>query len=102
MTHQVQSNKQAADQQIIVISDAQTMTVGGNIGTAVQQTALPTGTGAVSPNIVIYDPSAAPSVSNVTQILPAGISAPSFNGAQVDQDPAAIILENQSLFVQFV
>ena len=111
MTHQVQSNEEIAEQQIVVVSDSQIMTVGGsngngngngNIGTRVQQAASPTGTGSISPNIATYDPSAPPSVSNSTMILPAGVSAPSFDGTQADQDPAIIIQENQAVFVEFV
>lgn len=102
MTHQVQSNEGIAEQQMVVLSDAQTMTVGENAGTAVQQFASPTGTGSVSPNIATYDPNAAPSVSNSTQILPSGVSAPKFDNTQVDQDPAIIIQENQAVFVEFV
>jgi hypothetical protein len=101
MTHQVQSNEEIAEQQIIVVSDSQTMTVGSDVGTAVQQFASPTGTGSVSSDIATYDPNAAPSVSNSTQILPSGASAPSFDGTQVDQDPAIIIEENQAVFVEF-
>jgi hypothetical protein len=102
MTHQVQSNELIEEQQILVVSEAVAMTIGGNVGTAVQQFASPTGTGSVSQNIATYDPNAAPSVSNATMILPAGVSAPSFDNTQVNQDPAIIIQENQAVFVQFV
>ena len=102
MTHQVQSNEEIAEKQIVVVSDAQTMTVGGNVGSAVQQFASPTGTGSVSADIATYDPNSAPSVSNGTQILPSGVPAPSFDGTQVDKDPAIIIEKNQAVFVEFV
>ncbi|KAG0652089.1 hypothetical protein D0Z07_1386 [Hyphodiscus hymeniophilus] len=103
MTHQVQSNEEIIEQQIVIVSEAVAMTIGGSgsTGTAVQP-ASPTGTGSIAPVIMTYDPSAAPSVSNCTMILPAGVSAPSFDNTQVDQDPAIIIEENQAVFVEFV
>jgi hypothetical protein len=108
MTHQVQSNEEISEQQIIVVSEAAAMTLGsgssgssGSTGTQVLP-ASPTGTGSIAPVIMTYDPSAPPSVSNSTMILPAGVSAPSFDNTQVDQDPAIIIEENQAVCVEFV
>lgn len=102
MTHQVQSNELIEEQEMVIVSEAAAMTIGGNVGTGVQQVSSPTGTGSVSPNIETYDPNAAPSVNNATMILPAGVSAPSFDNTQVNQDPAIIIEENQAVFVEFV
>ena len=102
MTHQVQSNEGAAEQQMVVVSDAQVMTISGSSSATQVQAAAPSGTGSVSPNVLTYDPNATPSVSNSSMILPAGASAPTFNNTQVDQDPASIIEPNQAMFVQFV
>lgn len=102
MTHQVQSNEEITEQQIVIVSEAVAMTVGGGSSGTQVQPASPTGTGFISPNIMTYDPSAPPSVSNNSMILPAGVSAPNFDNTQVDQDPAIIIEENQAVFVEFV
>lgn len=102
ITHQVQSNEVIAEQVIVVVSESQTMTIrAGGSGTGVQPSS-PTVTGSISPNIATYDPNAALSVSNGSQILPAGVSAHSFDNTKVDQDPAIIIEENQAVFVSFV
>jgi hypothetical protein len=101
MTHQVQSNEEIEEQQIVVVSEAAALTIGGSNRTPVRA-ASPTGTGYISPNIMTYDPNAPPSVSNNSMILPAGVSAPRFDNTQVDQDPAIIIEENQAVFVEFV
>lgn len=102
MTHQVQSNEKISEQVMVVVSESQTMTIrAGSSGTRVQPFS-PTGTGSISPNIGTYDPTAAPSINNGSRILPAGVSAPSFDNTQVDQDPAIIVKENQAVFVSFV
>jgi hypothetical protein len=98
MTHQVHSNEEIAEQQIVVVSDSDAMTVGA---TKVRRS-LPTATGSIAPNVETFDPTAPASVSNSSMILPAGVSAPTFDNTQVDQDPAIIIKENQAVFVQFV
>ena len=101
MTHQVQSNENIAEQQMVVVSEAAAMTIGSSNSTGVQQ-ASPTATGTAASNILTYDPSAPPSVSNNTMILPSGVAAPKFDNTQVDQDPAIIIEKDQAVFVEFV
>jgi hypothetical protein len=82
------------------------MTVNGQDGpTAVAQAALATGTGvsaAAAPAMGVFDPAAPPADSNATMLLPAGVAAPSWPSVNSEQDPASIIEENQSMFVQFV
>ncbi|PQE30672.1 Cas1p-like protein [Rutstroemia sp. NJR-2017a WRK4] len=101
MTHQVKADNGAKDHRFIMVQQAQQMTING--ASATGTAALPAGTGvANAASFSIYDPNAAPSVSNATQILPAGLAAPSLAGVQQFQDPAIIIEENQSAFVSFV
>jgi len=103
LTRQVESNPQAQSKDTVVVSEASTMTVNGQDGpTAVAQAALATGTGVSAPATGVYDPAAPPADSNATMLLPAGVAAPSWANINSEQDPASIIEENQSMFVQFV
>ncbi|RAL60053.1 hypothetical protein DID88_000679 [Monilinia fructigena] len=100
MTHQVQADNKAQDNQFVVVQQAQQMIINGPslTGTA----SLPQGTDTSTSFIATYDPNARPSVSNATQILPVNAAAPSFVGVKQFQDPAIIIEENQKALVDFV
>ncbi|KAM3068763.1 hypothetical protein ACMFMG_010934 [Clarireedia jacksonii] len=101
MTHQVKVDNQAKDTQFIIVQQAQQMTING--ASATGTASLPGGTGVSNAApFSIYNPNAPPSASNATQILPAGVAAPSLAGVQQFQDPAIIIEENQNAFVSFV
>lgn len=101
MTHQVQADNQAQDTQFVMVQQAQQMTINGASPTGTAS--LPQGTGiSASSSIETYDPNAAPSVSNSTQILPVNAVTPSFAGVKQFQDPAIIIEANQKAFVNFV
>jgi hypothetical protein len=103
MTRQIQSNEQIVEQQIVVVSEIVAMTIGSNsIPTGTGSSSFAQSTGNINPNVVTYDPTAPPSTNNLTMILPAGVSAPSFDNTQVNTDPAIIIEENQAVFVSFV
>jgi len=100
MTHQAQSNESIQEQQFVVVSEIEAMTISG---TPVQPQAFSTGTAPpASPNVVTYAPNAPPALDNGTMILPSGVPAPSFGGTESDQDPAIIIEEDQLVFVSFV
>src|SRR4051812_46600357 len=109
LTRQLESNRNAQEQAIIVISESQTMTIGGDSRV---EGIFPTATGvsgAESTGSVqqfgTYDPSAPAAfvADNAQQLLPEGIAAPSWSNAQFSQDPAEITLENpsQGVFVSF-
>lgn len=101
MTHQVQADNKAQDNQFVVVQQAQKMVINGPSPTGTAS--LPQGTDiSTSSFIATYDPNARLSVSNVTQILPVNAAAPSFAGVKQFQDPAIIIEENQKALVDFV
>ncbi|KAF7877639.1 hypothetical protein EAF04_001310 [Stromatinia cepivora] len=99
MTHQVQADNQARDTQFVMLHQAQQMTINGpsQTGSLPQGTSFP-----ASSSVETYDPNAAPSVSNGSQILPVNAAAPSFAGVKQFKDPAMIIEENQMAVVNFV
>lgn len=102
MTRQVKVDNNAKDSQFIMVQQAQQMTINEAGATATGTAALPVGTGVSNAAFPVYDPNAAPSDNNATQILPAGLSAPSFDGVKQFDDPAIIIEEDQAVFVDFV
>lgn len=100
MTHQVQIDNKAKDTQFIMVQQAKRMTISGASPTGTAS--LSQGTGISASSVVAtYDPNAAPTVSNSTQILPINAAAPNFAGVKQFQDPAMIIEENQDAFVDF-
>jgi hypothetical protein len=101
LTHQVQSNEEIEEQELIVVGESVAITIDGRVGSRVRR-ASPTGTGSVAPSIATYNPNAAPNVDNNSLLLPSGVPAPNFGNCQVGQDPAIIIQENQAVFVEFV
>ncbi|KAI9646116.1 hypothetical protein NHQ30_005556 [Ciborinia camelliae] len=102
MTHQVQADNQAKVTQFVMVQQAQQMTINGASPTGTSPLPQGTGISAASSSIATYDPNAAPSISNLTQILPINAAAPSLAGVRQFQDPALIIEENQKAFVDFV
>jgi len=100
-THQVRTDNSNNEELIFaVISQAVQMTANSPTGTSTATLGQSTGSSSSAPSFGIYNATAAPTLSNSTQLLPAGAEAP-FNNLQQFDDPAIIIEADQEAFVQF-
>lgn len=77
------------------------MTIANDIPSSVFNAAQASGTGFAAPNLGSYTPGGNISLqAQGLNLLPEGVSVPSFGNAQNFNDPAAIILPNVNAFVQ--
>lgn len=86
--------------QIIIGSNLPSKTRGSGKATGVLNAAQSTGTGESAPSIGTYTPGDALAIQDGISILPSGVPSPQFSNGRQSSDPAIIILEEQTVFVQ--
>lgn len=110
MTRKLQSNRNAREQVLIVISESNTMTIRSDDQATRVQELRAQSTDSSEQKYSVFDPEANASfASNSTddssqELLPEGASAPRWRNAQESLDPAIILESNpsQEVFVEFV
>lgn len=101
LVRQLQSNPSIQEQIFVQINEQATMTIANDVPSSVFDAAQASGTGFSAPNFGSYTPGGNISLqASGLNLLPQGVSVPSFGNAQNFNDPAAIILPNQQAFVQ--
>ncbi|KAF8851819.1 hypothetical protein BDZ45DRAFT_807966 [Acephala macrosclerotiorum] len=101
LVRQLQSNSAVQEQVFVQINEQATMTIANDIPSSVFNAAQASGTGFAAPNLGSYTPGGNISLQpQGLNLLPAGVSAPSFGNAQNFNDPALIIQPNVQAFVQ--
>lgn len=101
LVRQLQSNPSIAEQIFVQINEQPSITIANDVPTSVFASAQASGTGFAAPNFGSYTPGGNISLqAQGLNLLPQGVSVPSFGNAQNFNDPAAIILPNVQAFVQ--
>lgn len=101
LVRQIQSNPSITEQVFVQINEQATMTIQNELPTGVFAAAQASGTGFAAPNFGSYTPGGNISLqAQGLNLLPAGVSVPSFGNAQNFNDPALIIQPNVQAFVQ--
>ncbi|KAF4624438.1 hypothetical protein G7Y89_g13733 [Cudoniella acicularis] len=113
-SRQIESNSNIQEQEVVIITDSNQFNIGGSNSNSqfvpsstsvsqAQSTGIPSTITGSQSNVGLYQPGASWQGFNPNiQLLPSGISEPSFNFGQSDTDPAIIILENQQTYVEFL
>jgi len=101
LVRQLQSNSAIQEQVFVQINEQATMTIANDVPSAVFNSAQASGTGFAAPNQGSYTPGGNISLqAQGLNLLPQGVSVPSFGNAQNFNDPALIIQPNVQAFVQ--
>lgn len=101
LVRQLQSNANIQEQVFVQINEQASMTIANDVPTSVFNSAQASGTGFAAPNLGSYTPGGNISLqAQGLNLLPQGVSVPSFGNAQNFNDPALIIQPNVQAFVQ--
>lgn len=101
LVRQLQSNPSIQEQVFVQINEQASMTISNDVPSSAFAAAQASGTGFAAPNFGSYTPGGNISLQGSgLNLLPQGVSVPSFSNAQNFNDPAIIIQQNVQAFVQ--
>jgi hypothetical protein len=100
MSRQIESNTEIKEQVFIVIQESAQLTIGSNIPSKTKGFAQASGTS--TPASGKYTPGEVLSAQQGVSIYPSGVAVPKFSNGRSSSDPAIIILEDQTAFVEIV